>query len=196
MTENAETAVHHPGTAAAWRRMVRVRWAWLAGELLVWAGTVGFGAVTGRRSVIPFAVMFTVAALIVVPVTVTLIVSARRAGRVLRAYPWQEQPCVFRRQGRDVLVVLMPERGYEVPLRPSPLRVDPSGGHGDALESMWFAGDLRFGGVVSPPGGHRVVRVTRPNAAKAARARRGASPTADALAERVGLISGGKPRSL
>ncbi len=167
---------------------------WLAAEIIVWAGILLLSVVSGEEWAIGSFVMVTVFALLIVPATVTALVSARRMGRILRAYPWQEHPCTFRRRAQVTVVVLRPEPGYEVPLQPVVLNSDLSRDRGSTVESMWFAGDLRFGGVVSPPGGHRVVRVARTSPAKAARSRKGASPTADTLAEQVGLTRGRKPR--
>ncbi|GGZ39114.1 hypothetical protein [Streptomyces poonensis] len=197
MHATSETAMSHPETAASWRRRVRARWAWLAAVILCWAGAVAYSALPGQEGADPgVVVMVTIVALFAVPLTVTALVSAYRMGRILRAYPWQKHPCTFRRGSQVTVVVLRPEPGHEVPLQPTVFDTDLSRDRGSALESMWFAGDLRFGGVASPPGGHRVVRVARTNRAKAARSRKGASPAADALAEQVGLTRGRKVRSL
>jgi hypothetical protein len=181
-----------PTTAAAWRRCIRVRTAWLLGELLCWTAAVLHSAVSQRESAIGPAVMTTLIALVLVPVSLHALVSAQRMGRVLRTYPWQTHPCSFDRRGRETRVVLKPEPGQEVFLRTIPFRVHLNRDQGATPTAMWFAGDLRVGGVVSPAGGHRPVRTVRVNLSQHLRkARRRADPGADALAQKAGLMPGG-----
>ncbi|MGW2633153.1 hypothetical protein ACWC2K_28010 [Streptomyces chattanoogensis] len=190
----AKVALDHRDTAAGLRRsLVRRRLA-LYGQLVALAG---FFVTVALRSdpgpLLPAALM----ALLVAPFTLLTAALAvggtRRLERTLRTYPWQElygEPeATGTAHDREVLV-LRPDRGRSVRLRAVPLRrrFDPA-------ERFWFAGDPRYGGAVSVPGGGRPVRVVRVKPAKAERKRRRGTPEADALAEAAGLTKSGRPKT-
>ncbi|MEU8570147.1 hypothetical protein AB0C51_17655 [Streptomyces pathocidini] len=192
MIPGSAAAMDEPRTAAAWRRRIRLRTAWLVAELAAWAGTVAAGVARPDDDSIGLAVRTTAAVLVLVPVTAWTIISARRVGRILRTYAWEPCPCVFDSAGRDTQISLRPEPGRQAPFRTVPFRYDLSRDGGERIEEVWFAGDFRYGGVVSPPGGHRPIRVIRANLKKASPR---AEPGADTLAEKAGLTRAGRARS-
>jgi hypothetical protein len=109
--------------------------------------------------------------------------------RILRVYPWQVWPCA----GTDVRVVASEGRrengrrwnseGRIVLLQPDGQShcSFPDPGHG-VQDSIWFAGDTRYGGILAVPGGFPFRHVTRSKPGK-----RKGSPEEDALAVRARL---------
>ncbi|WP_344825877.1 hypothetical protein [Actinocorallia longicatena] len=109
--------------------------------------------------------------------------------RILRTYPWQAWPCGSRsvrvvaasgersggrRWSSEGRVVLLQPDGQSHCSFPAPGR--------GVQESVWFAGDTRFGGVLAVPGGFPSRYVTR-----AKPGRRKGSHEEDALAARARL---------
>ncbi|WP_412076145.1 hypothetical protein ACLF6K_10465 [Streptomyces xanthophaeus] len=95
------------------------------------------------------------------PWVVIAFVRRRRVAAVLQAYPWQEFPCRHPRRasGSPASITIPFREDFTATLRIIPFPVDLvelENGHPDRI---WFAGDPRFGGVVSPVGGHYPVRV-------------------------------------
>ncbi|TJZ41303.1 hypothetical protein FCH28_37340 [Streptomyces piniterrae] len=192
---SAKTALHHPDTAADWRRSLLRRRITLYGQLALLAGffvTIGLRA--DPDPLIPAAVVLMLVAPFTVLVSALSVGGARRLGRTLRTYPWQEmygEPEATG-TGRDgEILALKPARGQVVRLRSVPTRRRFA-----VTERYWFAGDLRYGGAVSGPDGGDPVRVLRVKPAKAKPGRkRQESPEQDALAERAGLTKNGRPRN-
>ncbi|MEU7723704.1 hypothetical protein AB0B78_00300 [Streptomyces sp. NPDC040724] len=107
---------------------------------------------------------FALITLLVMPLLPWVVIAyfrRRRVAAVLQAYPWQEWPC--RHPSR------VPESPATMEIRftentTATFRIIPFPVALAHLESnhpdrIWFAGDPRFGGVVSPVGGHYPVRV-------------------------------------
>ncbi|MEU9116684.1 hypothetical protein AB0D04_34280 [Streptomyces sp. NPDC048483] len=189
----AKVALDHGTTATGLRRSLVRRRIALYGQL---AALTGFFVTISLRDdpdpLLPAALVL----LLVAPFTLLTAALAaggtRRLERTLRTYPWQElygEPEVTGSAHDGEVLVLKPERGRTVRLRAVPLRR-----RFDAAERFWFAGDLRYGGAVSAPGGAGPVRVVRVKPAKPGK-RRSGSPEADALAERAGLTRNGRPRT-
>ncbi|MDJ0382678.1 hypothetical protein [Streptomyces sp. G-G2] len=113
-----------------------------------------------------------------------------RVAIVLRSYPWQEYTCSYPpRPATSPTIVSIPfSASFEPSYRVTPFPVDLARKQNAHPDRIWFAGDPRFGGVVSPVGGHYPVRVV-PARVPAG----GWGGGDDALARRVGLMRrGGK----
>ncbi|MER6198851.1 hypothetical protein ABT234_16000 [Streptomyces sp. NPDC001586] len=84
-----------------------------------------------------------------------------RVAAVLQAYPWQEWPCQHptRPPGSPGTIVIPFREDFTATFRFIPFPVALAALEGDRPDRIWFAGDPRFGGVVSPVGGHYPVRV-------------------------------------
>ncbi|MET9800499.1 hypothetical protein [Streptomyces sp. NPDC006368] len=80
---------------------------------------------------------------------------------------------------------------YAPVLRITPFSVELARKQNPQPGMIWFAGDPRFGGVVSPVGGHFPVRVVPEELGGNVP---DGGPEEDVLAERADLVKGGKVR--
>lgn len=171
---------HHP-TAVGYRRLVFRRAVWLGG--LTSACIVAVACMLGPVEFVPLLPVAVIALLSpFLPVVAIAYWRRQRVASVLRAYPWREVPCQHDPR-RPSVISLGFSAGFAPTFRmfpfPAQLTDRENGGNG----TIWFAGDPRFGGVVSPVGGHYPVRVV-PDAVPA----EGWSGGDDGLALRVGLM--------
>ncbi|MFF8958433.1 hypothetical protein [Streptomyces sp. NPDC014894] len=115
----------------------------------------------------------------------------RRMARILTCYPWQAYSCAYphRTVESPKAVVIMFSEEYTPVLRIALHSGDLSRKQNPAPTQIWFAGDPRYGGVISPVGGHFPVRVVPERLGERVPA---GSPEADALAERAELVRGGR----
>ncbi|WP_030712990.1 hypothetical protein [Streptomyces sp. NRRL F-2580] len=153
-----KVAWDHPPTAAGYRRLAFRRGAWLVGltsTFVILSAGLRLHVIT--RAVFPLSAVI----IIIVPflpVVVIAYCTRRRVASVLQAYPWRELPCRHVAQ-RPSLIAVAFAQDFSPALRMFPFPVQltdrDDGGNG----TIWFAGDPRFGGVASPVGGHRPVRV-------------------------------------
>ncbi|MFD7263610.1 hypothetical protein [Streptomyces sp. NPDC059874] len=95
------------------------------------------------------------------PLMVIAYFRRRRIAAVLQAYPWREWQCLhpIRPPGSPVTITIPFREDFTATFRIIPLPVELSARDNGHPDRIWFAGDPRFGGVVSPVGGHYPVRV-------------------------------------
>ncbi|WP_455360244.1 hypothetical protein [Streptomyces sp. SYSU K21746] len=187
-----KAAMDHPPTARGFEHLVRKRRAWLSVVLALIVATALLGLL--RPSANTLVGMACTGLFLHVPAlaaTIVALVRTQRIAQILRSYPWQAYGCHYpRRPSTSPTVVEIRFREDYAPL----LRVTPfpvllqqkQNAHPDLI---WFAGDPRYGGVISPVGGHFPVRVV-PESVPA----QGwvGSAEDDVLAEQAGLVTGGK----
>ncbi|MFE2928123.1 hypothetical protein [Streptomyces goshikiensis] len=112
------------------------------------------------------------------PVLLVAYVRRHRVAAILRAYPWCEVSGHHPPRTPSIIAIRVAEDcAPTFRMFPFPIQVT------DSENLIWFAGDPRFGGVVSPVGGHRPVRVVLDKGAG-----REWGGGDDALALRVGLV--------
>ncbi|MFD3938596.1 hypothetical protein ACFWSF_09845 [Streptomyces sp. NPDC058611] len=177
----SKVAWDHCPTTAGYRRLAFRRAAWLG--CLTSACIVAVACVLG---LVEFAPLFPVAVIALLspflPVVAIAYWRRQRIASVLQAYPWREVHCQHDPRRPSVISIGF-SAGFAPTFRMFPFPVQltdrESGGNGP----IWFAGDPRFGGVVSPVGGHYPVRVV-PDEVPA----EGWSGGDDGLALRVGLM--------
>ncbi|WP_347728445.1 hypothetical protein [Streptomyces sp. CAU 1734] len=118
----------------------------------------------------------------------------RRVARILSVYEWRAYPVSHQQRSPDSPRVITVRFAEESTLN---FRVTLHSGNlarkqNTTPHMIWFAGDPRYGGVVSPVGGHFPVRVV-PESPRSAVPR--GTPEQDALAERAELVRRGKVRT-
>ncbi|MFF4261802.1 hypothetical protein [Streptomyces virginiae] len=180
-----KTAWDHPPTVVGYKRLVVRR--------LIWVLSLGVPPLialscsgVSRRAAWAFIIMIIIGTPYLPWVVVTYL-RRRRVAAVLQAYPWQEWPCRHPRRppGSPATVAIPFREGFTAMFRIIPFPVPLAlleDGHPDRI---WFAGDPRFGGVVSPVGGHYPVRVV-PHTPR----REECGGEGFELARRVGLVRG------
>lgn len=186
-----QAALDHPPTAEAYRRLVLKRRLWMVSVLMLGLAS---GWMTTAQSPSKLMGFLMINVVVYPPCVFVAALALRRTKRVagiLGAYPWRQYPCSYPRRALESpkAIIITFHEGY-API----LRISQYSGHLAQKQNLqpdtiWFAGDPRFGGVVSPVGGHFPVRVV-PEAP--AGPIPDGSPEDDALAERAGLITGGK----
>ncbi|WP_405677596.1 hypothetical protein OG239_34380 [Streptomyces sp. NBC_00868] len=84
-----------------------------------------------------------------------------RVAAILQAYPWREWPCLHppRATGSPATIAIPFREDFTATFRIIPFPVALAELDHVHPDRIWFAGDPRFGGVVSPVGGHYPVRV-------------------------------------
>ncbi|MGP3981242.1 hypothetical protein [Streptomyces sp. KR80] len=183
-----KVAMHHPETAAGWRRSMLRRSAALYGQIAALAiFYTGISLVKDPGPLLPAAVTLMVIAPFTLSFAALAVGGARRLGRTLRAYPWQE--CIGEPENGQSVVILRPAKGLEFRIRSLPLRT-----HFKNADRFWFAGDMRYGGALTEVGGSRPTRVVNVDPKKAHERLR-ATPQLNALAEESGLTKDGRPRT-
>ncbi|MFG2484328.1 hypothetical protein ACGFSI_16385 [Streptomyces virginiae] len=154
-----KAAWEHPPTAIGYKRLVLRR--------LGWVFSLGGPPLTALAFIdlIPHAdTAFVLTIVLAAPLFPWVIVAyfrRRRVAAVLRAYPWREFPCRHQRRvnGSPATIAIPFREDFTAMLRVIPFPVPVEIMEGDHPYRIWFAGDPRFGGVVSPVGGHYPVRV-------------------------------------
>ncbi|MFJ4859633.1 MULTISPECIES: hypothetical protein [unclassified Streptomyces] len=180
-----KAAWDHPPTVVGYKRLALRRLGWvlsLGGPPVAALVCIGLVPHAG----LAFALM-TMLAAPMFPWVVIAYFRRRRVAAVLQAYPWRELPCRHQRRppGSPATVAIPFGEDFTALFRIIPLPVPLAtleDGHPDRI---WFAGDPRFGGVVSPVGGHYPVRVV-PHTPR----REECGGEGFELARRVGLVRG------
>ncbi|MER5933520.1 hypothetical protein [Streptomyces sp. NPDC002054] len=181
-----KTAWDHPPTAFGYRRLAMRRVVWLIGTVAL--GAVSCTAISYAPA--PLALIafmsIVVTGLAILPAVAIAFFRRQRVAAVLRAYPWLECLCRYPAQaaGNPTTIVVAFQNGYAPTFRIVPFPVALAETQNSHPDRIWFAGDPRFGGVVSPVGGHYPVRVV-PHAPAG---REWDGPGDVALARRVGLV--------
>ncbi|MEV6570806.1 hypothetical protein [Streptomyces sp. NPDC051577] len=160
----------------------RTKWvAWLGGSMFVSIVCLWFGLVPQARLVFIVVIVFVVP---YVPVVLIAYFRRHRVAAVLRSYAWREHVCSYapRATGIQATISISFSETYSSSYRLIPFPLDLATIENSHPDRIWFAGDPRFGGVVSPVGGHYPVRAVP--AKVPAEGRPGGD---DVLASRVGL---------
>ncbi|MGW3321212.1 hypothetical protein [Streptomyces virginiae] len=180
-----KAAWDHPATVVGYKRLVVRRMGWV---ISLGAPPLTAFACIGR---VPHAAWAFGLMLILgtpyLPWVIVAYIRRRRVASVLQAYPWREFPCRHQRRvnGSPATVAIPFREDFTAMFRIIPFPVPLAtleDGHPDRI---WFAGDPRFGGVVSPVGGHYPVRVV-PHTPR----REECGGEGFDLARRVGLVRG------
>ncbi|OKI39810.1 hypothetical protein CG724_01985 [Streptomyces sp. CB02120-2] len=174
----SKMAWEHPPTEVGYRRLAMRRTAWMVS--LVALGMIATGCLALRW--LPQALAVLASALVVIvpslPVVLVAYVRRKRIAAILKAYPWCEVRGHHPPRTPSIIAIRIAEDcAPTFRMFPFPIQVT------DSENLIWFAGDPRFGGVVSPVGGHRPVRVVLDKGAG-----REWGGGDDALALRVGLV--------
>ncbi|MFG2988833.1 hypothetical protein ACGFZK_05935 [Streptomyces sp. NPDC048257] len=180
-----KAAWDHPPTVVGYKRLVVRRFNWV---LSLGGPPLAAMACIGR---IPHATsafaLLTMLAAPLFPWVVVAYFRRRRVAAVLQAYPWREWACRHQRRvnGSPATVAIPFREDFTAMFRIIPFPVPLATLEDDHPDRIWFAGDPRFGGVVSPVGGHYPVRVV-PHTPR----REECGGEGFELARRVGLVRG------
>ncbi|WP_031157923.1 hypothetical protein [Streptomyces erythrochromogenes] len=155
----AKVAWDHPPTVVGFRRLVLRRLGWvfsLGGPPLIALACIGRVPHAGTA----FA-LITMLAAPLLPWVLIAYIRRHRVKAVLRSYPWCEWPCrhPLRPPGSPATIAIPFREDFTATLRILPFPIALAQLENDHPDRIWFAGDPRFGGVVSPVGGHYPVRV-------------------------------------
>lgn len=178
-----KVAWDHPPTVVGYKRLVIRRLGWvlsLAGPPLIALACMDLIPHAGTS-----AALITLLVAPYFPWVAIAYFRRRRVAAILRAYPWGEWPCQHppRATGSPATIVITFPEDFTATFRTIPF---PSAElENNRPERIWFAGDPRFGGVVSPVGGHYPVRVV-PHTPR----REECGGEGFDLARRVGLVRG------
>ncbi|MFJ6495377.1 hypothetical protein [Streptomyces virginiae] len=180
-----KAAWDHPPTVVGYKRLAARRLGWvlsLGGPPLAALACINLVPHAG----LAFALMTMLAAPLFPWVTIAYF-RRRRVATVLKSYPWREWPCRHPRRppGSPSTIAIPFDEGFTATFRIIPLPVPLATLEDSHPERIWFAGDPRFGGVVSPVGGHYPVRVV-PHTPR----REECGGEGFELARRVGLVRG------
>ncbi|MFI1395564.1 hypothetical protein [Streptomyces sp. NPDC020681] len=187
----AKAALDHPSTSVGHRRLVVKRRLWLIAMLLMGVALTYAAASLPPADRVGFIVLSVIFYPLIMFVTCLALHRTKRVATILRTYPWRAYPCGYPRRSLEsprAVVIRFSEDHAPV------LRTTQYSGHLQNKQNphpdmIWFAGDPRFGGVVSPVGGHFPVRVVPESMGDALPP---GTPEDDALAERAGLVTGGR----
>ncbi|MFJ7589740.1 hypothetical protein ACIQZO_20630 [Streptomyces sp. NPDC097617] len=180
-----KSAWDHPPTVVGYKRLALRRLGWvlsLGGPPLAALACTGF---------VPYAGMTLALMIILVtpylPWVIVAYFRRRRVAAVLQTYPWREWPCQHPRRppGSPRTVAIPFREDFTAMFRIIPFPVPLATLEDNHPDRIWFAGDPRFGGVVSPVGGHYPVRVV-PHTPR----REECGGEGFELARRVGLVRG------
>ncbi|MGW6570863.1 hypothetical protein ACWGAN_01625 [Streptomyces sp. NPDC054945] len=181
----AKTAWRHPATVLGYKRLAVRRTIWLASLGTPFAFAAGCLMLGRLRPAAAVLLLITLGSVPWLPWVAIAYSRRHRVKAVLRAYPWQEWPCLHPRYvtGRPATITILFQENFTAMFRTIPFPVSRETLEDDHPDRIWFAGDPRFGGVVSPVGGHYPVRVV-PHTPR----REECGGEGFALARRVGLV--------
>ncbi|MFF8841307.1 hypothetical protein ACF08N_01035 [Streptomyces sp. NPDC015127] len=156
-----KAAFDHPPTARGHRRLVVKRRIWLALIVATGVGWTWMGVAHPPRNVIGMIVISVLFYPLLLTVTYLALRRTRRNAAILRTYPWRAFPCEYPRRSLESpkVVVINFTDDHAPVLRFTPFSVNLREKQNPQPDMIWFAGDIRYGGVVSPVGGHFPVRV-------------------------------------
>ncbi|MFE2328523.1 hypothetical protein ACFXD5_32270 [Streptomyces sp. NPDC059385] len=157
----AKVAWDHPPTVNGYKRLAVRRGAWFGGffTLLLLAALC---LVLGSRTLVAGAwLMILLFFPVCLPWVSVAFLRRLRIKAILRSYPWREWPCLHLPyvSGSPVTIAIPFREDFTATFRIAPFPVYLAQKAKDHPDRIWFAGDPRFGGVVSPVGGHYPVRV-------------------------------------
>ncbi|MFD3678902.1 hypothetical protein [Streptomyces sp. NPDC058613] len=180
-----KVAWDHPPTAAGYKRLVLRRAVGLIGLALPLMLTTACLWFDVMRQVAFIFAMSMIGFISWVPWMAIAYWRRHRVAAVLQAYPWCELPCLHppRATGSPATIAIPFREDFAPTFRIVPFPIALAERENDHPDRIWFAGDPRFGGVVSPVGGHYPVRVVPDKVPP-----EGWSGGDDGLALRVGLM--------
>ncbi|MGW9072135.1 hypothetical protein ACWGQT_22170 [Streptomyces yangpuensis] len=154
-----KAAWDHPPTAVGYRRLVIRRAGWvlsLGGPPLIAFACIDHVPHAGLA-----CALITLLVAPYLPWVTIAYFRRHRVKAILRAYPWCEWPCrhPVRPPGSPATIAIPFREDFTATLRILPFPIALAQLENDHPDRIWFAGDPRFGGVVSPVGGHYPVRV-------------------------------------
>ncbi|MFD4143572.1 hypothetical protein [Streptomyces sp. NPDC058572] len=190
----SKTAFDHPPTALGHRRLVLKRRIWSGGMLAFGAAWSYMGVVTPPSDIASLIIASVLFYPLTLGVTLLALRRTRRNAAILKTYPWRAYPCEYPHRSLEspkVIRIRFTDDHAPV-LRFTPFSVNLKEKQNPRPDMIWFAGDIRYGGEVSPVGGHFPVRVV-PDAPREAVP--DGTPEEDELAERADLVRGGKVRT-
>ncbi|OKK22461.1 hypothetical protein AMK16_04840 [Streptomyces sp. CB00455] len=181
----AKVAWDNPRTVSGYKRLARRRTIQLVSlsvPFLLAVGCLGLGKFPD--GVVAFLVII-IGSLPWLPWVAITYLRRLRVEAILRSYPWRELPCrhVPYVTGSPSTILVRFQEDFTATLRIVPFPVNLAERENDQPDRIWFAGDPRFGGVVSPVGGHYPVRVVPDKVVPD-----GWVGGDDGLARRVGLV--------
>ncbi|MEU9015218.1 hypothetical protein AB0D12_36960 [Streptomyces sp. NPDC048479] len=189
-----KAAFDHPPTALGHQHLVIKRWAWL----VVVVSLATASAYVCASQPLSKSIGFILVNLVVFPLmlfaTLLALRRTRRVADILRTYPWRAYPCEYPHRSTESPKVIMIRFAddYTPVLRFTPFSVHLEQKQNLHPDTIWFVGDPRYGGVVSPVGGHFPVRVVLESTDQTVP---DGTPEDDALAERAGLVKNGRVRT-
>lgn len=180
-----KAAWNHPPTGVGYRRLVKRRSIWLFGLALPFLFAATCLSLGILRQAVAGFLLIMIGSIPWLPWVAVTYVRRSRVEAILRAYPWSELPCLHPPYvaGSPATIAIPFREDFSPVYRIIPFPIALAERENDHPDRIWFAGDPRFGGVVSPVGGHYPVRVV-PDKVPA----EGWSGGDDGLALRVGLM--------
>ncbi|MER5884787.1 hypothetical protein ABT160_13235 [Streptomyces sp. NPDC001941] len=187
-----KAAFDHRPTARGHVVLVRRRRAWCALTVAIAVGGAYLHVVRWSPGL---TVVYLLLAPTLVGATAATLRQARRIEAVLRAYPWRAYACSYppHPSTGPVTIAIRFDDAYAPVLRLTPHPVELEHKRNPRPDTIWFAGDPRFGGVVSPVGGHYPVRVVPQDLGDHVPP---GTTEEDARAERAGIQHRGRARQL
>ncbi|MGW7140429.1 hypothetical protein [Streptomyces xanthophaeus] len=157
----AKVAWDHPQTVIGYRRLVVRRARSLLGLGAPFLACCTCLYLDVLREFAFGFLLFTIGFITWIPWAAIAFVRRSRVADVLQGYPWQNLPCQHPRRptGSPATILITFREDLTAMLRIIPFPVALTELENDHPGRIWFAGDPRFGGVVSPVGGHYPVRV-------------------------------------
>ncbi|GHI86333.1 hypothetical protein [Streptomyces xanthophaeus] len=154
-----KVAWDHPPTAVGYQRLVVRRAVWVLSLGVPPLATFACVGLVPHAGVACALITMLVSPLL--PWVAIAYARRRRVAGVLQAYPWRELPCQqpARATGSPATILVPFRENFTATFRTIPFPMDLAEREDGTPGRIWFAGDPRFGGVVSPVGGHYPVRV-------------------------------------
>ncbi|MEE1754042.1 hypothetical protein [Streptomyces sp. SP18CS02] len=185
-----KAAFDHPPTDLGHKKLVIKRWIWL---IFTSTAAIAAGSLCTVEKSWELAALSLFFFSFMLPLTVIALQRTRRVAQILRTYPWQAYACSYppRALDRPTVIRIGFSEQHTPVLRITPFSVELARKQNSQPDMIWFAGDPRFGGVVSPVGGHFPVRVVPEDMGDGAPQ---GTAEDDALAEKADLVKEGKVR--
>ncbi|WP_405997462.1 hypothetical protein [Streptomyces sp. NBC_00829] len=186
-----KAAFDHRPTALGHQHLVIKRWCWLTLALGLAVASLYLIASQPLSEAIGFILICLLFHPVMMCATFLALRRTSRVAAILKTYAWRAFPCEYpRRTGESPKVILINFADGHMPVfRFTPFSVSLAQKRNPQPDMIWFAGDPRYGGVVSPVGGHFPVRVVPESMGDAVPE---GTPEDNTLAERAELIKGCK----